>query len=813
MIDSWVQDARFALRLLRKSPVFTLTAALSLAIGIGGNATIFSVANALLFRAMPGLDRADRLVDVGRTRGQSGFDTVSFPNYTDLRDRATSFTGLYAHHLEPSPMSLGGPDGAERIYGVLVTPNFFSVLGTRPHLGRLLIPQDDGAPGEAAVAVLAYDLWTRRFAGDPAVIGRQITLNGYPFTGVGVAPRGFQGTTVLRGDLWVPISMLSQAMPDRSASLFTSRRAQWLFMGGRLKDGVSLEQANAELSAIAAGLEREHPDTNARMSFRTSPIAIMPGMAGLLAGFLGLLMGLVAVLLLVACVNLAGMLLARGAARSREIAVRLAIGARPARIARQLLTETMLLFVLGGTAGLAMSGGLTALLLRVLPALPVPLSIQISTDWRVVAFTAVVSLLAALLCGLAPMLHARRTDLVPALKTDAIGGTPSRLRLRNVFVVAQVTLSLVLVITALLFMRALNHAAHAPAGFTATNVDVAVLDLSLARHTAASGPLFVRGLLDQVRALPGVLSASAAADLPLDGGRMGFGSLRVPGAQATNPDGGFDADWNIVEPGLFRTLEMRLARGRDFDARDTSTSQPVAIVNEAFARAAWPNADAIGQVVIAEPDVKMTVVGIAADAQLMSIGEAAEPYIYVPLAQHYESDTNIIVKTSGVSVLPDLRALVRRMNPNLPVSEALSLADVTAFGTIPQRVAGAVAGTLGIVGLLLAAIGIYGVTSYAVSRRTREIGIRVALGADRAEVLNLFLKQSLALTATGVVLGAAAAALASRVLAGLLFGINALDPLAFGTASAVFATVAMAAAYIPARRALAVDPMAALRNE
>ena len=813
MIDSWLQDTRFAVRLLRKSPLFTLTAALSLAIGIGGNATIFSVANAMLLRAMPGLERAERLVDIGRTRGESGFDTVSFPNYTDLRDRTTSFTGIYAHQFEPSPMSLGGPDGAERVYGVLVTANYFSVLGTRPHAGRLLEPQDDGAPGTGAVAVLSYDLWTRRFGADASVIGRQITINGFPFAVVGVAPRGFQGTTILKGDLWVPVTMLSQAMPDRSASLFQSRGATWIFMGGRLKDGVSIAQANAELAAVAAALEREHPRTNAAMSFRASPIAVVPGMTATLAGFLGLLMGLVAVLLLVACVNLAGMLLARGAARSREIAVRLAIGARPGRIARQLMTETMVLFLVGGAAGLAVSGALTAALLRLLPALPVPLSIDISTDWRVVAFTGAVSLVAALLCGLVPILHARRRDLVPALKTDALGGTPSRLRLRNVFVVGQVMLSLVLVITALLFMRALNHAAHAPTGFNVTNVDVVSIDLALARHSAQSGPGFVRDLLDRVRALPGVVSASAAVDLPLDGGRMGFGSLRVPGAASADRDGRFAADWNIIEPGLFRTLDLRLLRGRDFDQRDTAASAAVAIVNEAFARAAWPNEDPIGRVVIAEPDVRMTVVGVAVDAQFMSIGAAAEPYIYVPLTQRYQSNTNILAKTSGTSAIPDIRTLIRNMNPNLPVTEALSLSDVTAVGTIPQRIAAAVAGTLGVVGLLLAAIGIYGVTSYAVSRRTREIGIRVALGADRDEVLRLFLKQGLVLTATGVLLGVLVAAATTRVLSGLLFGVGGLDPLAFGTGSALFTTVAMLAAYLPARRAVRVEPMAALRSE
>ena len=813
MLDTSIQDVRFAIRLLRKSPLFALTAALSLAIGIGANATIFSVANAILLRALPGLADASELVDIGRTRREGEFDTVSFPNYKDLRDRTTSFSGIYAHQVEPTPMSLGGDGGAQRVYGALVTDNFFTVLGTRPHVGRVLQIGDDGAPGANAVAVLGHDLWTRRFASDAAIVGRQISINGYPFTVVGVAEPGFQGPTLLKADLWLPVSMLAQAMPDRSTSLFTSRAATWLFMGGRLKDGISLEQANAELSAVAAVLEQEHPRTNERMRFRAMPIAVVPGMTRTIAGFLGLLMAIVGVLLLVACVNLAGMLLARGAARTREIAVRVAIGARPGRIARQLLTETAVLFGIGALAGLTISNALTALLLRVLPQLPVPLALKITTDWRVVAFTAVVSLIAAVLCGMAPALQARRTDLVPALKSDALAGGGSRLRLRNVFVVGQVTLSLVLAITAGLFIRALGHAATVPTGFNAQHVDVVSLDLAMARHSPESGRVFVRELLQRIRAIPGVQSASAAADLPLDGGRMGFGRLRVPGAPGADAEGRIPADWNIVEPEFFRTLELRLLRGRDFDDRDTAAAPAVAIVNEAFARAAWPNTDPIGKTMLTERNVPVTVIGLMADAQLMAIGEPAAPYVLVPLAQRYEADTNLVVKTTGRSAIPEVRSLINTMNPNLPLIEALPLAEVTALGTIPQRIAGAVAGTLGIVGLLLAAIGIYGVTSYAVGRRTREVGIRLALGANEREVLRLFLRQGLVLTATGVVLGMILGALAARFMSGLLFGIDALDPMAFIVASALFATVALTATYIPARRAVHVDPMVALRNE
>lgn len=815
MFETWLQDARFALRLLRKSPLFTATAALSLAIGIGANATIFSVGSALLLRPMPAVTQPDRLVDIGRHRGNDDFDTVSYPNYKDLRDRATSFTGIYAYLIEPTPMSLAGAGDAQRIYGTLVTGNFFDVLGVRPHLGRLLRPDDDAPSGGSAVVVLSHDLWTGRFAADSQIVGKPITLNGAAFLVVGVAPRGFQGTTLLKGDLWVPLSTLALSRPSSRQSLFTSRASTWLFMTGRLRDGVSVHTANAELAAIGAALEREFPQTNARMGFTARPSAVIPGITRMVAAFIALLMAIVTLLLLIACVNLAGMLLARGATRQREMAVRLAIGAGAGRVARQLLTETIVLFVIGAAAGLALSQLLTGLLLSVLPQLPVPLFVEITTDWRVVAFTAVMSLVAAIGCGLAPALQARRTSLVGSLRDDGFGGSRSKLRLRNVFVVGQVMLSLVLVVAAGLFMRALQHAASTPTGFDHRNVDVITLDLSLARHTEDTGRRFARELLERARALPMVRSAAIAVDLPLDGGNMGFGTLSVPNAPGADRNGRIEADWNIVEPGLFETLGMRLVRGRDFTPQDSRGSAPVIIVNEAFARAAWGDADPIGRQVDgdARENVKRTVIGVAADARLRSLGEAAEPYVYVPFGQMYHDRINLLVKTTGATSIADVRALVRTMNPNLPVTEAMPLAEVTALGTIPQRIAAAIAGTLGIVGLLLAAIGIYGVTSYAVAQRTREIGIRMALGADSRVVMRLMLRQGIALAAVGVGMGLALAAAAAQLIRSLLFGISGVDAVTFAGAAAIFAAVSLIACYVPARRALSVDPMTALRAQ
>jgi predicted permease len=817
MFDASLRDVRYALRLLRRSPIFTATAVLSLAIGIGANTTIFSIASALLLRPLPGLDAPGRLVDIGRTQDGKDFDTSSYPNYLDVRARATTLSGIYAIRLEPQPMGLGGSDGAERIYGSVVTGNYFSVLGTRAYRGRLLMDRDDeGAPGSHPVMAISYALWQRRFGGDAGVVGRSIPLNGYPFTIVGVAPPGFQGTTVMRSDVWVPISAAHLATPSRDAGLLRSRLASWLMLGGRLKPGVTVAQANAELSTIGHALEREYPDVNRGRGLAVLPSAVIPGHIGVFAAFIGLLMALVAIVLLIACTNLSGMLLARAAERRRDIAVRLAIGASRWQLARQLLVETAMLFVAGCAAGLLLSAWLRGLLLALLPQLPVPLGLEMPIDARVVAFGIALSVIAALLSSAAPALQMSRPDLVPALKSDS-AGAGSRLRLRSVFLVAQVAMSMLLVLTAGLFLRALGRASSIPPGFDAKNVDVVMLDLTLARYDESTGLAFARDLLSRAASRPGVTSAALVADLPLDGGRMGLGSIRTPGLRRGNSEE-IDADWNAVSPGYFRTLNMTLVRGRDFSPADGSAAARVAIVNETMARAIWHTIDAIGRTIELndgpgnrwEP---ATIVGVAADAHLISLSDPAEPYIYVPLAQSYLPRFSLVVKSAHGSAIADMRALVRSLNPDLPVAQALPLEQVTALGLIPQRIAGAVAGSLGIFGVLLAAIGLYGVISYTVNRRTREIGIRVALGADRSAVRRLIVRQALGLTVVGAAVGLVCGAILARVLQSLLFGVSAVDPVTFGGAVLLFVAVAGAASSAPARRAVRIDPIAALRAE
>jgi predicted permease len=809
-------DLTYALRLLRRSPLFTITAALSLAIGIGANTTIFSIATALLFRPLPGLADPSRLVDVGRTQDGRGFDTVSYPNFRDLRERTKTLVDIYAYRVEPAPMSLSVNGEAERIYGSSVTANYFAVLGARPQHGRLLQDSDDRPGGMHDVVVLSDELWRRKFSANPAIVGQTISLNSHPFRVVGVASRGFQGTTLLKMDVWTPITALAEAMPRLSGDLMNQRRSVWLVMGARLKPDVPLSQVAAELQTIGANLEREYPVENKGKNFIALPGSVFPGQTSSIGGFLGLLMAVVGLVLLIACVNVAGMLLARAAARRREIAVRLAIGADRRHLVRQLLTETLILFAAGGLLGVVLAQWFTAFLLALLPKLPVPVAIAFTIDWRVVSFATVLSLATAILSGLVPALQASRADLVSALKTEGREATPSRLRLRNAFLVGQVTLSLMLVIVAGLFLRALEHAAAIQPGFDERRVDVVQLDLTLGGYNQQTAGAFVRDLLDRIRALPAVESATLSVDLPLDGGRMGLGGLKAAGRTPARGDE-FSADWNIVEPGLFTTLKLPLTRGRDFTEQDTATAPWVAIVNEALATQIWPGEDPIGKQVTVPYEAgrhTVTIVGVTANARLIWLTGNVSPYIYVPFAQRFLPRVALLVRTKDDrSAIPDVRTILRTLNPNLPITEAMRLADVTAVGLTPQRIAASVAGTLGIVGLLLCAVGIYGVTSYSVAQRTREIGIRVALGADGNSVMRLVLRQGLVVTAIGALIGLAVAAAGVKLIESLLFGVRGLDPITFGSTCALFVVVTLLASYLPARRASKVDPMVALRAE
>ena len=821
-LDDARRDLRHAGRLLRRDRLFTATAALSLALGISANTTIFTVANALLFQPPAGVVEPDRLVDIGTSRLRGGFGPSSYPNYLDIRERTTSLDGVYAYSRFPQAMSLGGVGtdvGTESVFGSVVTINYFTVLGAIPAAGRLFGRADSDHPGASPVVVLSHRFWTRHFNTDPTLLGRAVMLNGHPFTVVGVASEGFHGTGVRAVDVWVPMNMAA-AVTAQAAATLTDRAAHWLLIGGRLKPDLSVSQAAAEMDVIGRTLERAYPEQNRGTGLRLMASSPVPGNGGPMVAFLALLIVIVSLVLIVACANVAGVLLARGAARRQEMALRLAIGAGRARLVRQLLTETVLLFVLGGTVGLLLARGMVSVLVSLLPTLPFPVDLSLTLDGRVIAYTVGLSLLAALLSGLAPALQASKADVLSGLRNDP--GLAGRLRLRHAFVIGQVAISIVLIISAGLFLRALQRAASIDPGFDPRGVELASLDLAQAGYTKTTGPLFARELVDRVRELSDVQSVTVATSVP-GGFEVRREALAVPGVQP--PNGRFfTVDWNVVEPGFFATLRTPISAGRDFTPDDRAGTQPVVVVSESAARQFWPGQDAVGKYLSqpthgpqgpTSPMQPLLVIGVARDVQSSSLVDGvARASAYVPLQQQYVSSLTIVARTtSGRRITDQLRALLASMNPNVPIMTSQTLEDSIALGLAPQRVVASVAGGLGIVALLLAAIGVYGVTAYAVARRTREIGIRIALGARRTDVVRMVLQEGLSLTLIGAGVGLTLAGATSHVLAAFLFGIPPIDPVTFTGTTLLFVAIGVAACYVPIRRATRIDAMEALRYE
>lgn len=812
MLDSLRHDARHAARNLLRSPIFTATAVLSLAIGVGGTAAIFSLVKTLLLSAPPGINEPDRVVNVGRTQDGSGFDNFSYLTFTEYRDRNTTFSGLAAMQLESSALSLAGPDGGEAIEGGVVSANFFGVLQVRPALGRFFLEEEDRTPRSHAVAVLSHKFWRERFNGDSTIIARAIVLNGVPFTVVGVASEAFHGSSFVAPDLWVPM----MAKPWLGASdelLTTSRGGAWLMAIGRLKPDVGVSQAQADLSTINAQLRQAYPDLNEGHGVRLMAVSLFPGdyqrIVALFMTFLFVLTGLV---LLIAGTNVAGMLLARAAARRREIAVRLAIGASRARLVRQLITESAVLFLVAGVAGAVVAPWMLNGLLALIPQLPLQVAIEPSVDWRVVLFALAVSLLAGMLAGLAPALQSTHPALALELRSD-VGGSGKKHRLRSGLLVTQMAFSMLLLVIAGLFGRALARARAIDPGFEPRGVQIATLDLSLVNHTAASGRQFLDRLLEGARSIPGAQGVAVARMIPLDGGGMGLGRIDVDGHPAPDPERGWSADWNIVTPGYLDVMRIPLRAGRAFRAEDREGTPDVAIINETLASSIWPGEDVVGKV-IRNGDRAITVVGVARDSKYRSLGESPRGFIYVPLAQRYSGNMSLLVRSEpGIAMVAPIRRVLADLDPALPILNAQTLEQHAAVGLFPQRVALWVAASLGGVALLLALLGIYGVTAYGVAQRTREIGIRIALGSSRREVLALVLAQGLWLGGIGVAVGVAGVLIATRLLESLLYGVPGTDPIAVGTAAALLLLAALLASWIPARRAARVDPMVALRME
>jgi putative ABC transport system permease protein len=819
-LDQLIQDGRYAGRALRRNPGFTAVAVATLAIGIGATSAIFTAVNGLLLRAATGIDRPDRLIEISRTEDRFGVHPISYPNYLDVRRRVTTLEDVYG--FLPVIMAINvkfQPDvAAESVYGTVVTNNYFTVLGVAPAAGRLFGPTDSDRLGASQSVVLSHPLWTRRFNRDPAIVGQEIRLNGHPFTVVGVAGEGFQGTTVVAAEVWVPVG----ATPFTDAR-YESRGIGWGLVGGRRKAGVSVAQAAAEVDAIGRALERDYPSENRGAGLDVDTASPIPAaLRPVAAAFFALLLGVVSIVLVIACANVAGVLLARAAARRREIAVRLAIGAGRGRLVRQLLTEATLLFSIGAAAGLVLARVMTSLLLSLLPAFEAPLNVSLPVDARVVAFAAAVTLIAALLSGLAPALHASRADVVSALK-DESQGPVDRLRLRSAFVIAQIALSVLLVVTASLLVRGLIRVGAVERGFDPRGVELTSLDLSAAGYTDVTGPLFARELLDRVRNLTGVESVTLAVAAP--GGSRSM-AIAIPGTRS--PEGGavLRVSGNLVGPGYFSTMRIPLVAGREFTETDVSGAQPVVIISQTAARQFWPEEQAIGKHVLWSPEtgqgavaggvtsvqIMMLVVGVARDVIADDPDRAR--FVYLPLLQRWMSSVSILARTTpGQRVGSGIQRLVADMNPALAVLSAKALEEQDGPVFVQLRLAAIVSGTVGVVGLLLAAIGIYGVTAYGVTRRMREFGIRIALGAQRSDVVGLVLKQGMMLVGVGSAIGLILTLATSQLLKAFVFTVPAADLLTFAGVGALFAAVGLSACYLPVRRATRIDATEALRYE
>jgi predicted permease len=822
-MDTLWQDVKYGARMLLKNRLATMVAVLTLALGIGATTSIFTIANELLLRPRPGIGAPEELVDIGRSQHGQGFDNVSYPNFADFRARNTSFTDVLGCLLEPRSVSLSTGDSSERIYASVVSGNFFSVLQVKPARGRFFTAEDDNQKDPHAVTVLSHAFWQRNFAGDMGIVGRDLKINGQSFTVVGVAPEDFRGTLVLAPDAWFPMAMSPVILPG--SRLLTSRASVWMVAMGRLKPGVTLKRAQAEAFAIGAQLEKEFPKENEGRNFALYPSRLFPGqLQTYVAGFLAVLMVIVGLILMIVCVNVAGILLVRATARQREIAVRLALGAGKSRILRQLLTEGVLLFLLGGGAGLLVAVWVCDAILRMIPALPFPVSLELHVDWRVLLFALGVSLVAGILSALAPALHVARPNVVTALKDESQGSGLRKLRLRNAPVLGQVALSLVLLVCAGLFLRALGEAKTLNPGFDVANVQMVELNFSLAGYKEDDGIAANDQLLSRVRALPGVTGAALAWGLPLDGSGRALGGIRVPGRELPPGRSSLDADWNVVTPGYFATMRIALMRGRDFTEADRAGAQEVVIINEMMANRFWPGEDPVGRVIEAgdfgplgrpEENRHLTIIGVARDHKYRSLGDEARLFVYVPQAQNFRPEVSMVVRTApGVpAIFPAVRSVIHELNPALPVLHAQSLAEYTSIGLLPQRIAGWLSGSLGTLGLLLTGMGIYGIIAFSVGQRTREIGIRIALGASQRDILRMILRAGFTLAAIGMGIGLVLSFVAAPLLGGLLIGVSAQDPITFLGVAAVMSGVALAACYIPARRATKVSPIVALRYE
>ncbi|MBI3982423.1 MAG: ABC transporter permease [Gemmatimonadetes bacterium] len=817
-----LSDLRHALRSLRSNPGFTLVVVVTLALGIGGNGAVFSLINGLLLRPPAGVAEPERLVNIYTSDFSSGdFGTSSYPDYEAMAVELSAFEAVAAHDVRLLSVSTG--EQGEMLAGELVTPNYFATLGMAPAAGRLIGAEDAPAPGGEAVAVISHRLWATRFGSDPAVTGRGLRINGREFMVIGVAPAGFNGMMrPIASDVWLPITVEPLISPGSDD--LTSMRSRSLMVLGRLRPGASLAATQDQLAALARRRFEQFRDSwvtvrgeGRRLTAVPEPESrLPPQIGGAAVGFAAMLMAVVVLVLLIACANIANLMLARAARRRREVAVRLSLGASRGRLVRGLLTESLVLAAAGAGAGVLVARWLTDAILRFRPPVAAPIQLEAPLDWRVVAFLAGLAVVAALAFGLLPALQASRPSVVPGLKGElAAGRTGRRFGPRGLLVIGQLAVSLLLLVGAGLFLRSLSRAQAVNPGFDAGNVVVATLDLGSNGYDEARGAVFYRALLERLRAIPGAQGVTLASAVPLVDccGRRG---TRIEGYTAREGES-TEINWNVVAPDYFRTMRVQVRQGRALDERDRAGAPLAVMVNEVFARRYWPGQDPLGKrVSITGPDGPYReVVGIVQDGKYRSLGEEPLPFLFVPLLQNYRSSMTMHVRaaTDPAGVLRAVRSAVGELDPNLPLYNHTILTEALAVAVLPQRIAAMLLAAFGGLGVALAVLGLYGLTAYGVAQRTREFGIRTALGAEPRDIAVMVVREGVALAGVGLGVGFLLAGAVTRLATRFLFGVSALDPATFVTVGVVLLGATAVASYIPARRATRVDPVVALRYE
>jgi predicted permease len=821
-MSTLLRDLRFGWRQLTRNPGFTVIAVITLALGIGANTAIFSIINGVFLRGLPA-ENPNRLVGLSfHQKGGLGF-YFSYPNFQDIRQQANRFSSMLACVTNLDGLSEG--DRADQVITSYVTGNYFTTLGLKPALGRLILPSEGKISGSDPVLVLGYSYWKERFGSDPGILGKQVEVDGHPLTIVGVAPEGFRGlTSIVDVQAYIPLNMMV-SVEARARDWASSRDEQWVGVVGRLKRGASMDDAQASLDVIARRLAEQYPKDD-----RGATIGTYPGIAlrslyqptrqrykiELIAA--GLFLGLAALVLLLACFNVANLLLVRATAREHEMAVRAALGAGRGRLTRQVLTESLLLAFLGGVAGILLGDWGNSALSAIHLQMGFPIHLNFGFDGRDLAFAIVAAVLAGIVVGAVPAVRAARADPSDALHEGGRGIVSGRHRLRNGLVIAEIAGSVVLLVVAGLFTRSLEEVQRVELGFNPGHVLNLTIDPHDAGYDEARGRVFFHDLLRQVRALQGVKSASLAFSYPAsyysDEEQVYVEGRLPPPGQA-----GPRVQDNFISPGYFRTLGIRIVEGRGFADTDTASAPNVAVINQTMARDFWPGEDPIGRhfKLSSIGENWIQVVGVARDSRYVDLLASKRPYFYIPLDQNYAQLETLQVRTlePPETMITEIEQPIHSLAPGLPVFgvQTMNQALDSPNGFFHYRLGSGLAAALGLLGLILAVVGVYGVVSYTATQRTHEVGIRMALGAQASDIWKMVLGQGLTLAGEGVLVGLLAAFAVSRLMAHIVFGVSTYDPLTFGGVTALLAVVVLVACYIPARRAANVDPMVALRYE